>query len=97
MTTAALPRTAFGRLRERAGRLAELVATPLVPSDFIDLVDPLRSGTELRGRVVEVIHETADAATLVIRPGRGWQAHVPGQYLRIGVDVDGVRLWRTYS
>ncbi len=97
MTTAELPRTSFGRLRERAVRLAELVATPLVPSDYVDLVDPLLSGTELRGRVVEVIHETADAATLVIRPGRGWQPHVPGQYLRIGVDVDGVRLWRTYS
>ena len=22
---------------------------------------------------------------------------MPGQYLRVGVDVDGVRLWRTYS
>ena len=97
MTTVAAPRTAFGRLRERAVRLAEIVATPLVPADYVDLVDPLRSGTDLRGRVVKVIHETADAATLVIRPGRGWRPHVPGQYLRIGVDVDGVRLWRTYS
>ena len=30
-------------------------------------------------------------------PGRGWAGHVPGQYVRIGVDVDGVRLWRAYS
>ena len=44
-----------------------------------------------------VTPETADAATLVIKPGKDWAGHVPGQYLRVGVDVDGVRLWRTYS
>ncbi|HEY6748706.1 MAG TPA: iron-sulfur cluster-binding domain-containing protein, partial [Mycobacteriales bacterium] len=30
-------------------------------------------------------------------PGRGWAGHVPGQYVRVGVDVDGVRRWRAYS
>ena len=35
--------------------------------------------------------------TLVLRPGRGWVRHEPGQYVRVGVDVDGVRLWRSYS
>ena len=33
----------------------------------------------------------------MIKPGKDWAGHVPGQYLRVGVDVDGVRLWRTYS
>ncbi|MDQ1631262.1 MAG: stearoyl-CoA 9-desaturase oxidoreductase [Frankiaceae bacterium] len=87
----------LGRLRARTLRLAELVATPLVPADYIDLFDPLRSGADLRGRLVAVRPETRDSATLVIRPGRGWLPHVPGQYVRIGVDVDGVRLWRAYS
>ena len=41
--------------------------------------------------------ETADAVTVVIRPGRGWLGHVPGQYIRIGIDIDGVRNWRAYS
>jgi ferredoxin-NADP reductase len=41
--------------------------------------------------------ETRDAATVVLRPGRGWRRHTPGQYVRIGVDVDGVRHWRAYS
>ena len=91
------PTPVLGRLRSRAARLAEMVVTPLVPSDYVDLLDPLRSGAALRGRVVEVRPETADAVTLVIRPGRGWRGHVPGQYVRIGVDVDGVRLWRSYS
>ena len=41
--------------------------------------------------------ETRDCVTLWLRPGRGWPAHLPGQYVRVGVDVDGVRHWRTYS
>jgi hypothetical protein len=41
--------------------------------------------------------ETADAATLVIRPSHGWIGHRPGQWVRIGVDIEGLRHWRTYS
>jgi stearoyl-CoA 9-desaturase NADPH oxidoreductase len=84
-------------LRDGLRRIAELAATPLVPDDYLDLLNPLRSGADLRGRIVEVRHETADAATIVIRPGADWAGHVPGQYVRIGVDVDGVRQWRAYS
>jgi ferredoxin-NADP reductase len=78
-------------------RLAEAAATPLLPDDYLDLFSPLRRGAPLRGRVVEVVPETRDAATLVIRPGADWAGHVPGQYVRVGVDVDGVRQWRAYS
>jgi ferredoxin-NADP reductase len=35
--------------------------------------------------------------TLRIRPGRRWTGHRAGQHVRLGVDVDGVRHWRTYS
>jgi ferredoxin-NADP reductase len=85
------------RWRSRALKFAEAATTPLVPADFLDLFAPLRPGAELRGRVESVHPETADAATLVIRPGADWSGHVPGQYVRIGVDVDGVRCWRAYS
>ncbi|MFC9792757.1 ferredoxin reductase [Streptomyces sp. NPDC127584] len=74
-----------------------MVTTPLLPSDYLDLVSPLRAGADLRGRIEAVRPETGDAATVVIRPGRGWRGHTAGQYVRIGVDVDGVRLWRAYS
>jgi len=94
MTTAAPVRRT---LRSRVAQLAELVATPLVPNDYVDLLDPLRNGSDLRARIVAVLPETRDAATLVLRPGRGWRGHVPGQYVRIGVDIDGVRQWRAYS
>lgn len=84
-------------LRSRAWKLLELVTTPLLPSDYLDLVSPLRAGADLRGRIEAVYPETGDAATVVIRPGRGWRGHTAGQYVRIGVDVDGRRLWRAYS
>src|SRR3954470_3862029 len=84
-------------LRHRLVRLAEAATTPLVPADFLDLVAPLRAGTDLRARIVSVTAETRDAATIVLNPGADWAGHVPGQYLRIGIDVDGVREWRAYS
>ena len=85
------------RLRERLTRVAEAATTPLVPADFFDLFAPLRSGADLRGRIVAIEPETRDAATIVIRPGADWAGHRPGQYVRIGIDVDGVRQWRAYS
>src|SRR6478752_2519686 len=89
---------ALGRsIRDGARRLAELAPTALVPTDYLDVFNPLRAGAELRGRVVSVIPETEDAATLVIKPGADWAGHIPGQYVRLGIDVDGVRLWRAYS
>ena len=84
-------------VRGRVRRLAELAATPLVPDDYLDVFNPLRAGADLRGRIEEIHPETPDAATIVIRPGADWAGHIPGQYLRIGIDVDGVRLWRAYS
>jgi ferredoxin-NADP reductase len=85
------------RWRTTARRVAESLATPLVPADYFDLFAPLRHGADLRARVVAVRPETRDAATLLLKPGADWAGHVPGQYIRIGVDVDGVREWRAYS
>lgn len=84
-------------LRAALAGLARSVTTPLFPADYLDLVAPLRSGAVLRGRVLAVTPETPDAATVHIRPGRGWRGHLAGQYVRLGVDVDGVRHWRPYS
>ena len=90
-------RTSTALVSGLARRVATTVTTPLVPSDYLDMVAPMRAGGDLRGRVLEVVSETPDAVTVVIRPSRGWAGHLPGQYVRIGVDVDGVRRWRAYS
>jgi ferredoxin-NADP reductase len=44
-----------------------------------------------------VRNETENAATILIKPGYRWPGHKPGQFIRIGVDIDGVRHWRAYS
>jgi ferredoxin-NADP reductase len=84
-------------LRDKAVRFFEAATTPLLPSDYLDLFAPLRPGAALRGRIVTITPETPDAATIVIRPSADWAGHVPGQYVRVGIDVDGVRQWRAYS
>jgi ferredoxin-NADP reductase len=83
-------------LRGVAGAL-ERLTTPLLPDDYLALVNPLWSDRELRGRIEAIHQETADAATLVINPGRNWAGHRPGQWVRVGVDIAGVRHWRSYS
>jgi len=90
-------RVAPPRGRRRWLAAATALTTPLLPEDYLGLVDPLWSQTELLGRVVAVHRETARATTLVIKPGRRWSGHRAGQYVRVGIDVDGVRHWRAYS
>lgn len=74
------------------------MTTPLLPDDYLHLLNPLWTAREIRGRIVKVIPETEDAATLVIKPGWGWSFdYLPGQYMGIGVQVDGRWAWRSYS
>lgn len=83
---------------ERVRGVASQLTTPLHPDDYLCLVNPLWSARELRGRVEKVIPETESAATLVIRPGWGYRFdHQPGQYISIGVQVNGRFHWRSYS
>ena len=83
--------------RRRALRALESLFTPLLPDDYIELINPLWSTRELRGRVERIERETADAVTVHIRPGHEWEGHDPGQYLRVGFVIDGVHHWRAYS
>src|ERR1700712_1547422 len=78
-------------------RMLAAAVTPMLPDDVVNLVNPLFSTKELRARVLEIRPETADSATIVLRPGKPFPTHQAGQYVRIGVDINGVRNWRTYS
>lgn len=74
------------------------VTTPLLPDDYLHLANPLWSARELRGKIVSVERETDDSATIRIRPGWGFSLdYAPGQYIGIGVHVDGRWTWRSYS
>src|SRR6185437_2913661 len=73
------------------------LSSPLLIDDYLELINPLWSTRELRGRIEAIEHETRDAATVLIKPGYRRGGHEPGQYLRIGLDIEGVRHWRAYS
>src|ERR671914_2018403 len=83
--------------RRKALGAVRSLFTPLLPDDYLELINPLWSTQELRGRVERIQRETDEAATIVIKPGWEWPGHEPGQYVRIGIVVDGVHHWRAYS
>jgi ferredoxin-NADP reductase len=84
-------------VRRRALGLIRAFTSPLLPDDYLELVNPLWSTRELRGRVQRIERETPDTVTVTIKPGWEWPGHRPGQYLRLGVEVDGRHHWRAYS
>jgi ferredoxin-NADP reductase len=91
----AVPRVPTLRRKFLSGTRA--LFSPLLPDDYLELINPLWSTQELRGRIERIHPEAGNAATVVIRPGYEWEGHRAGQYLRVGVVVDGVHHWRAYS
>jgi ferredoxin-NADP reductase len=91
----AVPHVSAGR--RRALDLIRSFTSPLLPDDYLELVNPLWSTRELRGRIERIERETSDAVTVLIKPGWSWPGHLPGQYVRLGIEVDGIHHWRAYS
>lgn len=73
--------------------------TPLLPDDYSALINPLWSIRELRGVIRSVDRGMAnDTTVLDIEPGWGVPVQFEaGQYIGIGVQVDGRFVWRSYS
>jgi ferredoxin-NADP reductase len=85
------------RLAALVLRGLEYFTWPASIDDYLELISPMWSTREMRGRIERVRHETDDAVTVFITPGFRWRGHQPGQYLRIGFDILGKRHWRAYS
>ncbi|MBJ8344741.1 ferredoxin reductase [Antrihabitans sp. YC2-6] len=85
------------RVRRLLLRAVRHLFSPLRPDDYLELVNPLWTTRELRGRVERVVPQGSEAASVLIRPSYEWRGHKPGQYVRLGVVIDGVFHWRAYS
>lgn len=69
-----------------------------MPVDFlVGEFEPLFATKRMAAELVLKKQETHDATTFVLRPSVHWQGFVPGQYIAIEVDIDGVRYRRNYS
>ena len=64
---------------------------------WLRAIDPSWSVREPRARVIEVIVETADTRTFVLKPSAGWPGHRAGQHVTVEIEIDGVRARRCYS
>ena len=78
-------------------RAVRRLFSPLKPDDYLEMINPLWTTKELRGKVERIEPQGSEAASVLIRPGYEWPGHKPGQYVRLGVVVDGVYYWRAYS
>src|SRR5207245_11042472 len=77
--------------------LLETVASPHGIDRYLELVHPMLTGRELRAEVTAVHRSTSDTVTLTLRPTRRWRGFTAGQFVRVSVDIDGVRRTRCYS
>ncbi len=69
---------------------------PLDVADYLALVDPTLSRRP-QGVIESIVPLSNTSAAIRIRPPRSWRPHRPGQFVTLGVDVDGRRHHRCYS
>ncbi|WP_073391058.1 ferredoxin reductase [Jatrophihabitans endophyticus] len=93
--TGATPKVSF--VRRQVSRIGRVLTSPLLPDDYFALVRPTWSTRELTGTIVRTQQEAGGATTVVVKPNFVVEPHLSGQYLRIGLEIDGIRHWRAYS
>lgn len=85
-------------LKTKVSRVIRHLSTPLLPDDYTHLINPLWSSRELRGQIRQINPTSPTSAELVICPGWGMPTDFkPGQFIGLGVEVNGKFLWRSYS
>ncbi|WP_235686536.1 ferredoxin reductase [Tomitella gaofuii] len=77
--------------------LAEAMATPHGVDRYTELIAPTVTVNDLRAQVTDVRREGDHSVTLSLRPTRQWRGFRAGQFVRVGVVVDGVRHTRCFS
>jgi ferredoxin-NADP reductase len=80
-----------------ASRPIASLTSPHTVDHYLEHVHPMLTTENVRARVVEVVQETGDASTVVLRPNGAWTGFVPGQHVQFGIEVDGKRRIRCFS
>jgi ferredoxin-NADP reductase len=64
---------------------------------YLELVRPALTVVDARAEVSHVRRQTPRSATVTLRPNGAWKGFRAGQFVRVGLEIDGVRRTRTYS
>ncbi|GAB4583936.1 ferredoxin reductase [Nocardia sp. IFM 10818] len=77
--------------------LVEKLTTPHPLDRYLELVRPTLTLRQMRAEITHVRRSAVGSVTLTLRPTRQWTGHLAGQYVQIGVVIDGIRHTRCYS
>lgn len=77
--------------------LVQTMTTPHSLDRYLELISPTLTARELKAEVTHVSRAVPGSVTLTLRATRQWRGHAAGQYVQIGVVIDGVRHTRCYS
>ena len=75
-------------------RALAALTSPHSVDRYLEQINPMWAAAEVRARVVQIIHETSGehpVATLVLQPTSTWRGHRAGQYVQVGVEINGAR------
>lgn len=77
--------------------LVQTLTSPHPLDRYLELVRPTLTVRQMRAELVRVDRSVPGTVSLTLRPARHWRGLRAGQFVRIGVVVDGVRHTRCYS
>lgn len=77
--------------------LLDLLVGPHGIDRYLELLRADLTVRDARAEVIGVRRQTARSVTLTLRPNSAWSGFRAGQFVRVGVEIDGVRRTRTYS
>jgi ferredoxin-NADP reductase len=77
--------------------LVDLMVGPHGIDRYLELIRPEITVRDARARIVSVERQTARSVTLTVAPNAAWSGFDAGQFVKVGVEIAGVRRTRTYS
>jgi ferredoxin-NADP reductase len=80
-----------------SSRFVDLLVGPHGVDRYLELIRPNLTLSDARAEVVAIDRQTPRSVTLTLRPNVAWRGFRAGQFVRVGVEIDGVRRTRTYS
>ena len=86
-------------ISEVADRLVSSATWPVEPAEWSSTVRSWAglNAARRRGVVTAINRVAAGVAEVTVKVGRSWPGHRAGQFVNVGVEIDGVRHTRSYS